>query len=736
MKINYSEIKNSFWKYLEQLQDPSIDLTNIDTLSIFSFSDKLKEFLASEYNFDESIFSYNLEEILSMPVDGGQFVDGIAETDEFPELPEVPSDETDEAEVVEETETTEEAETTEETEEVDHTEDDENNFFKEYLNEFLQDSDVIEALDIIEKDGVLSDAEIDNFFKQIAGFDGNAEDVSMTDIQTAFEKIKDGSFVLEQAGAAEETADDTTIPETTDVTETEDTTPTTPTTPTNPGNNNGGGYNPPSSGGDDGKDDGKVNYSNMSIEDLQSARDSKQKEIDDKHKEINDIYSGKDKVVDEAQTTADTKKQEYEAAVDADEKLDAAQKEAIKKNDQLIADKEIEITATQQLSNETAAEIDKTQNEIDDLGSTIDALKESQTKLQSQKSDDPDEQAQIDDNLQKVTEEIAETERKKQDKETEKTQLEADKKAYDELVEKQQGELEALKKTRDDLTAEASDETKTALQAWKDAEAKVEETKTSRLNEVNGELDTKKTELGEIYSVLRDKQAAATQKKYKVGQPDLYTDAPFEVTKVQRNGMDYIVVGPKGADPKEELPVLVYLHGSGEKGTNLSQLEDASLLKMIEKNPDQFGPTFNGYIIMPQSTGGWTDKGQEVRDIVNEFAQTHAIDRENIAIGGHSMGGIGALAMAGSNDDHFFSSALVLSGYNPGGNYLKNINIPVIGFGESGNSTESLISNAAQHEYYPSGTWHGDVPRDAFTHRDKDGQSTILRFLFPDYANA
>ena len=741
MKVNYSEIKNNFWKYLEKLQDPNIDLTAVDTLSIFSFSDKLKDFLSSEYNFDESIFAYNLEDVLAMPVEDGQFTEEVAETPELPEVPETPeSDPENPTGATEGTEETDGTEQTEETEQGEQTEetDEENNFFKEYLNEFLQNEDVKNAIDA-DKNGELSDEEIDNFFKQIAGNDGNADDISLTDIQNAYEKIKDGSFVLGEAGAGTESAEETTTPETTPTDTTTETQDTTPTAPVNPGNNTGGGgYTPKNNGGDQPKADDKVSYKNMSLSELQTKKSEKQAEIDKSREAINDVYSGRNKAVSEAQTTADEQKKLYETAVSEDKKLTEEQKKAITDNETAIADKKTEVSAAQQLSNETQGKINKTDNEIKDLDSTLTALNESKTKLESQKDDDPEKQAEINSKLEAVKAKITEVTQQKTDKEAEKKQLETDKQAYDDIATEKQGELDKLKEARATLTADASDETKTALENYEKAEAAVETTRASELKTAEANLKTLETDFDELNVALREKQAAETKKEYKAGTPDLFTEAGFEVQKVTRNGMDYIVIGPKDADPNEELPVMVYLHGSGEKGNNLSKIEGASFMNMLYKHPEEFGQTFNGYIIMPQTPDYWDreNRSQEVRQIVNEFGQTHAIDRDNIVIAGHSMGGIGALYMAGTNDDHFYSRALVLSGYNPGDKVLKNINIPVMGFGESGNGTKGLIQNAPEYQYYDSTAGHGAVPRDAFG-RDSNGngKSDVFEWLFPDYAD-
>ena len=148
---------------------------------------------------------------------------------------------------------------------------------------------------------------------------------------------------------------------------------------------------------------------------------------------------------------------------------------------------------------------------------------------------------------------------------------------------------------------------------------------------------------------------------------------------------------------------------------------------------------------MPQTPNNWNDKGQEIRAIVNEFSQTHAIDRDNIVIAGHSLGGSGTLKIASENSDHFFSRALILSASNTIEAVVNKVNIPV--YGASGNGegyTADLVKTIAKNNknkgndyepYYRSvNTVHGSVPAYAFNiDENGNGCADLFELLFPDY---
>ena len=203
------------------------------------------------------------------------------------------------------------------------------------------------------------------------------------------------------------------------------------------------------------------------------------------------------------------------------------------------------------------------------------------------------------------------------------------------------------------------------------------------------------------------------------------------------NGMSYMLIGPENVDPDAELPVIVYLHGSGEVGGGKSSLEKYNQPGGII--PSWNLDSFNGYIICPilsgnHNAGTWANKTAEgyIRELVSDFSSTHKVDKESIYIGGHSLGGMGAFYMADNADD-IFSKAFVLSGYNHGSYNIDNISMPIIGY--NGVSDSEFMSNQFAKQFGADNlvnvnAAHGAVPVNAFQ-RDADGngRSDLLEWL-------
>ena len=158
MKLNFSEIKLEFFKYLAQQSNTDIDLTKLDDVSIFSYSDDFKDFVSDKYGVGDSIFSLGLNDILSGSISDGKFV-GLGS---------------------------------------------DNQFAMDYINDLLGDENVQKAIDE-NGDGKLSNEEIENFFTQVSNLDGNADDVSSSDVENVFAQIQSGNFKLDATKSASKT---------------------------------------------------------------------------------------------------------------------------------------------------------------------------------------------------------------------------------------------------------------------------------------------------------------------------------------------------------------------------------------------------------------------------------------------------------------------------------------------------------------------------------------------------
>ena len=147
------------------------------------------------------------------------------------------------------------------------------------------------------------------------------------------------------------------------------------------------------------------------------------------------------------------------------------------------------------------------------------------------------------------------------------------------------------------------------------------------------------------------------------------------------SSMPYLLIGPENVDPNEKLPVIVYLHGLYQRGSNPDLLEKFEYdPAVIMKNWDL--KNFRGYIICPQlpEGGSWCRKNteQSVRNLLNEFQSTYNVDKDNISLIGFSLGGAGALYLANEMSD-VFKKAVTLSPYEPG-NLGTSMRIPTKAF--------------------------------------------------------
>jgi predicted peptidase len=120
--------------------------------------------------------------------------------------------------------------------------------------------------------------------------------------------------------------------------------------------------------------------------------------------------------------------------------------------------------------------------------------------------------------------------------------------------------------------------------------------------------------------------------------------------KVEKN-ISYILDFPN--DAKGKLPLIVFLHGSGERGSNLDIVKAHSpfTYKNMIKEPVA--------ILAPQCPDGmWWDT-QTLYYLIKEIVQKYKIDESRIYLTGLSMGGWGTLKLAGEHPEMFAAIASV-----------------------------------------------------------------------------
>lgn len=122
-----------------------------------------------------------------------------------------------------------------------------------------------------------------------------------------------------------------------------------------------------------------------------------------------------------------------------------------------------------------------------------------------------------------------------------------------------------------------------------------------------------------------------------------------------RFGMNYVVFYPESYD---ELPLMIYLHGAGERGTEISHLYRHGIPKLIAE-----GKEFPAVVLCPQCPAPfvWDNVAERVKGIIDCVAEEFGIKEDRICITGSSMGGFGTWMM-GLTYNNFFSAIAPVAG--------------------------------------------------------------------------
>lgn len=134
--------------------------------------------------------------------------------------------------------------------------------------------------------------------------------------------------------------------------------------------------------------------------------------------------------------------------------------------------------------------------------------------------------------------------------------------------------------------------------------------------------------------------------------------------------VNYRVFSPPDHKPNERLPLVLYLHGAGERGSdNAAQLRAVpSLLTDVERRAK-----YRSVILVPQCPRGmnweqFRQAGNSDEDLLlralNDAIAKYGVDRTRIYLIGYSMGSFGAWQMAADNPKRF-AATVPISGGGP-----------------------------------------------------------------------
>ena len=129
--------------------------------------------------------------------------------------------------------------------------------------------------------------------------------------------------------------------------------------------------------------------------------------------------------------------------------------------------------------------------------------------------------------------------------------------------------------------------------------------------------------------------------------------------------IDYLLYLPENYKAsKETYPLMLFLHGAGERGKNLEALKVHGPPMLADK-----GKSFPFVLVSPQCPEGdwWTDSKQieTLNALLDDIVSRYRIDKDRIYVTGLSMGGFGTWQLAIQYPDRFAAIAPVCGGGDP-----------------------------------------------------------------------
>ena len=146
----------------------------------------------------------------------------------------------------------------------------------------------------------------------------------------------------------------------------------------------------------------------------------------------------------------------------------------------------------------------------------------------------------------------------------------------------------------------------------------------------------------------------------------------FETRVTKSVQLNYLVYTPDSYSLKsgQRYPLMVFLHGSGERGSDLNVVRVHGPFKELSK-----GRKFPFIIVAPQAAERTSWDPDALHNMLKDITKRYRVDKDRIYLTGLSMGGYGTWAWACAEPKTFAAIAPVCGGGNPS-EAIKLKNIP------------------------------------------------------------
>ncbi len=133
----------------------------------------------------------------------------------------------------------------------------------------------------------------------------------------------------------------------------------------------------------------------------------------------------------------------------------------------------------------------------------------------------------------------------------------------------------------------------------------------------------------------------------------------FSRTITRSINANYLLFLPKGyqANGAKRWPLMLFLHGAGERGSNLWKVAVHGPPKRVKDQPD-----FPFILVSPQCPEGEHWSNEVLNGLLDDVIARHAVDTNRVYLTGLSMGGYGTWSLAAQYPGRFAAIAPICGG--------------------------------------------------------------------------
>lgn len=121
--------------------------------------------------------------------------------------------------------------------------------------------------------------------------------------------------------------------------------------------------------------------------------------------------------------------------------------------------------------------------------------------------------------------------------------------------------------------------------------------------------------------------------------------------------MGYLLALPEDYDKQQAWPLVLFLHGAGERGNDLELVKKHGPPKLVEQ-----GKRFPFILVSPQCPAERWWEPMELVALLDEIEKNHKVDADRVYVTGLSMGGFGTWGLARHAPKRFAAIAPICGG--------------------------------------------------------------------------